>query len=290
MSRAVHFQLTINYESMFYYEEIRDYLWKDKKASYLISCIEENKHGIFHMHIYVQFKERTRLPVSKLHGAHVELCKGSSEDNVGYIEKIKNTYNVDNTWDEMGECRDILKKKGKIKLVKDLQNVNFDEVTISQYKVWKDVNADKIYTLKDLYKPDVEVTYIWGKSCVGKSKLVYETLGEGAIVDRVKFDGNFWDGVNTTHPTEICWYDDFRPSHMKPSEFINFIDYYKNPMNMKYVRGWKNEYKKIFITSIFSPHDIYQNISEESKEQWIRRMKIIHKEDPFNKNELETTK
>lgn len=290
MSRAVHFQLTINYESMFYYEEIRDYLWKDKKASYLISCIEENKHGIFHMHIYVQFKERTRLPVSKLHGAHVESCKGSSEDNVRYIEKIKNTYNVDNTWDEMGECRDILIKKGKIKLVKDLQNVNFDDVTVSQYRVWKEVNADKVYTLKDLYKPDVEVTYIWGESCVGKSKLVYDMLGEKCVADRVKFDGQFWDGVNTTHPTEICWYDDFRPSHMKPSEFINFIDYYKNPMNMKYVRGWKNEYKKIFITSIFSPHDIYQNVQEESKKQWIRRMKIIHKEDPFNKNELETTK
>lgn len=291
MSRAVHFQLTLNKETMPYYVDIKDYLLNEKDASYFVSCEELNKHDNLHIHIYVQFEERTRLPVSKLHGAHVESCKGSSDDNIRYIKHYLIFANINNILDEIGEARLIkCKYHDKCVLAKDLQNLDFDDVSISHYKTWKEVNADRTWTLEELYKPDVEVTYIWGESCVGKSKYVFDILGRKTVVDRVSFDGTFWDGVNTTHPSEICWYDDFRPSDMKPSEFIKFIDYYKNPMNMKYIRGWKNEYKKIFITSIFSPHDIYQNVKEESKKQWIRRMKIIHKEDPFNKNELEETK
>lgn len=280
MSRAFHFQLTINKESLIYYEEIKDYLLNKKDASYFISSIEENEQENLHIHIYVQFKERTRLPAKKLHGAHIELCKGDSTSNIYYVEKMKELYNTNNVLDEIGESRNInarfSSKKGV--LAAELQGVPFDEVSISQYKIWKEVNSDRSYTMKELYKPDVEVTYIWGKSGEGKSKLVYELIGADNYADRVSFDGSFWDGVDTTHPKDICWYDDFRPSDMKPSEFIKFIDYYKNPMNMKYVRGWKNQYKKIFITSIFSPREIYQNIPEEAKEQWIRRMNIIHKE------------
>ena len=93
---------------------------------------------------------------------------------------------------------------------------------------------------------------------------------------------HFWDGVNTEEIHETCWYDDFRPSDMKPAEFIKFIDYYKNPMNIKYERNWKNHYRRIFITSIFDPHEMYSNVPEETREQWIRRMRIIHMERPFN--------
>ena len=282
--QAVHFQLTINESSMPKYEDIRDYLIYTKNASYLISCLEENKQGGLHIHIYVQFNIRTRLNVKKCHGAHIEMCKGDGVSNINYIKKMKMLYNIQNTIEVYGTARNIAAKKfgNKIKLAAELKGLPFEEVTVSQYKTWKEVNFNQSCTKKDYYKPDVEVTFIWGESGVGKSRKVYEMINDDEPYDRISFDGHFWDGVNTEEIHETCVYDDFRPSDMKPSEFIKFIDYYKNPMNIKYERNWKNHYKRIFITSIFDPHEMYSNVPEETREQWIRRMKIIHKENPFN--------
>lgn len=283
--QAVHFQLVLNGQEnnnpMEHYEEIKDYLLNEKKANYLLSCIEENESNKLHIHIYVQFKNRTRLSPSKLHGAHFDKCNGSSSDNQNYLLKIKNLFGINNTLDEIGEVRFIANKKEGVKyemLVKDLENIDYEKVTTKQFKIWKEIKFNNSYKKEDIYKPNVEVNYIWGESGSGKSKRVFNSLGSDELFDRVKYSNGFWLGVNTIHPVTTCWYDDFRPSDMKPSEFINFIDYYKNQMNIKFVGNWTNQYTKIFITSIFDPHEMYANVPEETREQWIRRMKIIHVE------------
>lgn len=62
---------------------------------------------------------------------------------------------------------------------------------------------------------------------------------------------------------------------MKPSEFINFIDYNKHQLNVK--GSYKlNNYEFIIITSVQSPEEIYKNIEGEPRTQWLRRMKRIH--------------
>ena len=50
----------------------------------------------------------------------------------------------------------------------------------------------------------------------------------------------------------IALYDDFRDSHMKPSEFINFIDYNVHGLNIKNGEI-QNNYKYIIITSVQDP-------------------------------------
>ena len=89
----------------------------------------------------------------------------------------------------------------------------------------------------------------------------------------VKYEDGFWHGLGTAN---IALYDDFRDSHMKPTELINFIDYYVHPMNIK-GGSHQNTYQTIYITSLQSPEEIYKNVPEESKKQWLRRIKeIIH--------------
>lgn len=64
----------------------------------------------------------------------------------------------------------------------------------------------------------------------------------------VKFENGFWNGIGNS---KCCIYDDFRDSHMKPSEFINFIDYNKHQLNVK--GSYKlNNYEFIIITSVQS--------------------------------------
>lgn len=279
--QAKHFQLTINKSIMRYYEEIKDFLINEKKATYFISCLEENNKEELHIHIYVQFNDRIRLYSKDVYHAHIEKCNGSTSDNQNYILKMKNLFKLNNTLDEIGSPKMIANRKQGVKeemLVKNLESVEYENVTIKQFKIWKEINNNKSYKKNDIYKKEVEVIFIWGESGSGKSKKVYNSLGEDEMFDRVKYSNGFWLGVNTIHPVNTCWYDDFRPSDMKPNEFINFIDYYKNQMNIKFVGNWVNHYNKIFITSIFDPKEMYAGVPEETREQWIRRMKIIHKE------------
>lgn len=257
---------------MDYYEEIKEYLL-EKEPNYFISCIEENKKEELHIHIYVQFPKRVSISTKNMHGAHIEVCKGTPAENKQYIEKIKETFRINNTLDEMGTIRN-----GGIKtdLAIDLFDKKIDEVSKSDFKIWKEIVNTKPHLKKEDFKPNVEIYYIWGPSGVGKSKKVYDMIGDDEYYDRVYYSNGFWLGVSIYFPVKTCWYDEFRDSNMPVAEFIKFVDYYKDQMSVKYCPGWVNQYERIFITSIQSPHEIYKNIPEESREQWLRRMKIIH--------------
>lgn len=126
----------------------------------------------------------------------------------------------------------------------------------------------------DVYKQDLKVYYIFGPSGVGKSKLAKQIIRErnsGKCV-QVKYCNGFWINPGESN---AAWYDDFRDSHMPASEFINFIDYNQQLLNIKggHVR---NCYTTIVITSIQSPMEIYKNLSSEPRSQWLRRMEIIN--------------
>lgn len=271
---ARNYQLTINESKLEKYEEIKEYLL-GFEPNYFISCIEENKRGSLHMHIYIQFTRQIRISTTKTHGAHIEICKGTPQENKNYIDKIKRAYNTNNIIDELGAIR-----LGGIKsnLAISLMEKELEDVETNEFKIWKEVKTIKSFTKKDIYKPQVEVIYIYGESGIGKSKKVFEFLEDDEKFDRVKFANGFWIGVNQMIPVKTCWYDDFRDSQMPAAEFINFIDYYKNQMNIKYCPSWINQYEKIYITSIQSPHEIYKNLPDETREQWLRRLKIIHME------------
>lgn len=104
-----HFQLTLNCEDSNNIEECKNKLlnkYKDLKKyllslkyNYLISCLEINKRGYYHIHIYIQFNNPHSLSIKKCQGAHIEYCRGSAEENKNYIEKD------DDILDEIGTMR-----------------------------------------------------------------------------------------------------------------------------------------------------------------------------------------
>ncbi len=94
------FQLTLNNEKngdvdacniilMKKYDKLIDYL-SNLKYRYIIACKETNKKGFSHIHIYIQFEKARKLSIKKCQGAHIEICRGSAQENIDYIKKDNN--------------------------------------------------------------------------------------------------------------------------------------------------------------------------------------------------------
>ena len=256
------FQVTLNEIEVF--GEVRDYLIGLKQFQYIIACKEKAPStGHEHIHIYVQFKDSIKLSLKKLKGGHLEKCRGSPQQNKAYIEKDGNVIY------ESGEMK--IKGGHTISQVKKMSKEEREELPLVYANIVKRINDEEAKKLKvvNYYKGKIEVYWLWGESGAGKTRRALQEIGE-AEFNEVKYDGNFWHGV--TEDTEIALYDDWRDTHMKPTELINFIDYNSHIMNVK-GGTIRNNYKKIFITTLQDPEKIYSNVPEETRKQWLRRIK-----------------
>ena len=222
--------------------------------------------GHIHGQIYVQFPV-CRLPsIKKLAGAHIEKCKGSPEQNIAYCKKEGDIIV------EEGTPR--LCNSHSIKAVKEMPKEERNQLNINLYNIVSKINEKESndITPNDIYKPDVQVYWLWGESGAGKTRYAMKQIGDRKF-NMLKYENGFWHGIGEA---KIALYDDFRDTHMKPTELINFIDYFKHPMNVK-GGSELNNYMEIYITSIQNPEDIYKNTPEEYKKQWLRRIKEIIK-------------
>lgn len=266
-----HFQLTLNEPDK--YDTLKTYLTNLKTNNYFISCKETAPTtGHQHIHIYVQFTQYIALGITKLCGAHVEVCRGSPQQNVEYIKKDGEIL------DEIGTCR--VAGNPTIKEIKEMNMEEIDELPWQMHNTAlkiKEREANNI-DIDELTK-EVTVYYIYGPSGVGKTERAKEIVREniekyGRLINMVKFDGHFWSG--TCPGCKIAIYDDFRDSDMKPNEFIHFIDYNVHPMNIK-GSSMLNKYELIIITSVQPLERIYGNMRDsEPRKQWLRRVVAIN--------------
>ena len=240
---------------------------------------QENKH----YHAYVQYDKPKRLSLAKLHGAHVEKAYGSAQQNIDYCKC------EDAKHKEKGITYILIDEEGEPKLkggnytvgyLKDLDNP--EEVPANLYNVYRNIKKDfKIVKAKD-FRKSVKVYWIQGPSGAGKTNKAMEIATEFEDVldcgtDFIKYCNGFYLG--TTKTARIAIYDDFRDSHMKPSEFINLIDYNKHWMNIK-GDSILNNYNIIIITSVQKLERLYGNVPDEPRRQWERRVKIIDMFEP----------
>ena len=270
-----------------HYEKVKNYLYGLESLNYFISTLEKAPEtGHEHIHIYAQFKQSIKLSLKKLCGAHVDKCYGSPQQNVDYIHKVKEPEKKGVILDEWGELK--LKGGTTIKDVKNMSKEDRDDLPIQYYKIVKDINLfeENDIDIDEIYKPELEVYYIWGPSEMDKTKksLLFAKKKGYQKINMVKYHNGFWLGIGTS---KCCLYDDFRDTDMDPNEFINFIDYNKHVMNIK-GGSVKNEYQLIIITSVQDPKFIYEykQVKEETAKQWLRRMTVIDANDENNLNNL----
>lgn len=282
-SKARRFQLTLN--KVKNYEDVVEYLVYDlrkgtkrKAFTFLISCREyaptTNKE---HIHIFVCYNNSMRLNVKNCGGAHIEICRGTNTQNIKYIEKDGDII------DEIGERPkgegNRLSGKELIEMT-DEEIIDFDPLHYKAHLGAKERLMNPLDISVEDWAKEIVAYYFQGPPGSWKTQsakelircLLKENYIKNDKINIVKYNGSFWLGIGSA---DVAIYDDFRCSHMMPSEFINFIDYNRQVMNIK--GGEKrNNYKVIIITSVEKLSDIYKNMhDQEPRKQWLRRIKLI---------------
>ena len=246
---------------------------------------EENK---YHFHQVVVFENQVYFNTIKKSypTANIQKPKSDVYKCIQYVKgEIHDERHVKTNYQSIGEEP----KNTRFKTVADLKDCNEpDLLDWKQYNTYMKIHENDEIDVDEMFK-EVVVYYISGPSGAGKTERAKQIIREnkekyGSKVSIVKYEGNFWHGVGSNR--NVALYDDFRDSHMKPSEFINFIDYNKHYMNVK-GGNCVNDYKLIIITSVQPLDEIYRNVSEEPRKQWIRRITEIHLEDDNDEIDLD---
>lgn len=262
--------------------EKREFLWDDSIMQYACMCddhCDQEHDGKWHGHYFVYYKNpRTWNQLKKYFGnsAHIETNIHSNSACIDYIMGRGEHANSKSNFHENGEppC-----DNGKHISVKQALEMTSDQML--DLEDHRDViSIMKVKTLMDRgiklseWKKDVKVTWICGPSGIGKSLSAKEILEKEGYeyAHIVKREGDFWSDVGNGLGAAI--YDDFRDSHLKASEFINFIDYNIHSLNIKGA-SIRNQFERIIITSIQRPDEIYCNLGDEPRAQWLRRMDVI---------------
>lgn len=262
--KARNFQLTLN--EVDNWDDLLGYL-HTLSCNYLLAGLERAPTtGHKHIHCYIQFPTPHALSMKKLAGAHIEACKGSPEANIKYIKKPDTVIIAEEGSPRLNYVPTI----GEAKKMEDFSGLN-----LNYYNIAKKIEDErkKIINPVNYYK-EIEVYWIWGESGAGKTRWAIQDMIKRGITgfNEVKMVGEFWHGVQ--EDCEVALYDDWRDTHMRPTELINFIDYNRHVMNIK-GGSVRNNYKLIYITSLQSPESIYTKVPEETQKQWLRRIKQI---------------
>lgn len=238
---------------------------KDEKYKYLIIGDEiAPTTGTPHLQIYIHYKNpitwkslKTKFP-----SAYIYNAKGTAEQNQKYCSKTKTLFE-DGEMPNQGKrtdievCKDIVKNTNSMRQVvshaTSIQGVRMAEIWLKYHEPPRN------------FKP--HVTWIYGPSGTGKSKLAHEMAPEDCYY--TMDTGKWFEGYDG-HENIII--DDIRKDFMKYSFFLKFLDRYAYRFENK---GGSRQFKakRIIITSIYHPEQLWN--TREDLYQLTRRIDEI---------------
>lgn len=293
--KARKWQITINNPKMGF-TDIKDLL-ENKYKNIIYYCYSKeigNQTHTEHIHIFLY----TKSPVSgssilKLFdGSHIEVAKGTCQDNRDYIYKTgkwENTEKEDTRIEGMQYeyCECPVEKPGKrndLEELKDLiiqgkTNAEIYENNSSFMRYANSIDKLRLDLLTDKFGKewrDVEVTYIEGVTGTGKTRGIMDKYGYTNVYRISKDDYSF--STYTAQP--VCVFEEFRNT-FQLTDMLNLLDGY--PVQGRAMHGFRQlGYNKVFICSNWKLYEQYQNIQAEHPQDWqafLRRInKIIIKE------------
>lgn len=285
LSKSRNFILTVNEKSLEHYNDIKTYLTGLKSNTYYLCC-EHIGQNNKHYHIYVQFKTPIKLSIKKLYGCHIDKSRGTPQDNVKYLRCQDDKHikkNIKSVQiDEIGEIRN-WGGVSNIKQIKESTKEELEEtLPINLYNIAQkikheqeeeDIFMNMLEEIKNDNLKSPNVIYIYGNSGNGKTYNAYKyalKYYDKKDIGKMSINNNFIKLINDSAKCYVI--EEFRPSQIHASEFLQLTDKYGYNCNVK--GGFKTIRPEcLIICSILHPTEIYK---DEINKQFTRRIKTFY--------------
>lgn len=276
------YQLTINnpLEHGFTHEQIKNNL-DTLKTVYWCMCDEIGTEKTPHTHIFLCSKNAIMFSTiqKRFYGAHIELARGSCQENRDYIRKEgkyleseKRETNLIDTFEEFGEMP--IERKGSndsvsrqvLQMIKE-GYTNIEIIDEFPSYMTKMAHLDKMrQTIIESANADsfrkLEVTYIFGETGTGKTRYVLEKYGYRNVYKITNYEHPF-DGYENQ---DVILFDEFRSS-LPLKDMLQYLDGYPCRLPARY-SDRQACYTKVYLISNIPFEKQYCYIQENDIKSW----------------------
>lgn len=291
--------ITINnpLEKNITHEAIKERISKIKPCIYYCMADEVGgKEKTHHTHIYIACSSAVRFSTikNKFPLAHIDIAKGTSEQNKNYVFKEgkwekdkKGESKLVNTQFEHGEIP--LERQGARNDLSDLYDMI--KSGLNNYEILEEnpdymLHIDKLERVRQTFKVEeykdtfrqLEVTYIWGETATGKTRHVMEKYNYTNVY-RVTDYAHPFDGYQAQN---VILFDEFC-GQFRIHEMLNYLDGYPLELPCRYANK-QACYTKAYLISNIDLRNLYSNVRIEYRHVWNAFMRRIHKVIVFSKH------
>jgi len=277
------YQLTINnpLEHGFTHEQIKKNL-DTIKTVYWCMCDEIGlEEQTPHTHIFLCSKNAIMFSTiqKRFYGAHIELVRGSCQQNRDYIRKEgkyleteKKETNLIDTFEEFGEMP--LERKGSnenvssqvLQMIKEGYS-NLEIIDEFPSYMTKTSHLDKMrQTIIESANADkfrqLEVIYIYGETETGKTRFVLDKYGYQNVYKITNYEHAF-DGYQNQ---DVILFDEFRSS-LPLKDMLQYLDGYPCRLPARFADK-QACYTKVFLISNIPIEKQYIYIQENENKSW----------------------
>lgn len=236
------------------------------KCDYIIYGKEVGEKGTPHLQCYIYIKNKISFNVLKktIHRAHIEVCKGTSQQNIDYCKK-QGDYVERGITPQQGKRTDLENVKHICLESGKMADIVLEAKSYQSIKMAEQIL--KYHEQKRTWQPDVY--WLYGEAGSGKTRYVYDRHNLDDIYVSMT-NLKWWEGYDKH---EVVLLDDFRKTSCSYQELLRILDRY--PYRVENKGGSRQLLAKtIYISCPFHPKDLYKDVSEDIQ-QLMRRIKEI---------------
>lgn len=284
-------QLTINnpVDKGFAHDRIKAIMEESAGVVYWCMADEIGEEGTYHTHVYVQYKNAVMFSTMKkrFDGVHFEMAKGTAKENMEYVSKTgkwlkdkKHETSVPNTFEEFGELP--MERQGRRNDLGDLYAMIKDG--FSNYEILEQMpesllNLDRIEMarqtiLQEKFKTcwrEVEVTYIYGSTGLGKTRGIMEQYGYENVYRVTDYSHPF----DSYKGQDIIIFEEFRSS-IRLSEMLTYLEGYPLELPCRYSNKMAC-FTKIYLITNIPIGEQYTGVQKDNYGDWLAFVRRINK-------------
>jgi len=247
-------------------------LLKSINCQYIILGKEVGEKGTPHIQGYLYFSNARSFNATKklMSRWHLEICKGSADQNIEYCKKDKN-FEEFGTRPQPGKRTDLILIKEEIMEGKKVDDIALENPNIF-HQYGRTLNKLEDLAMRKKFRTEMTAgIWYWGPTGVGKSHKAFEGFTPETHYVWPK-DGHWWDAYTQQ---DIVIINDFR-GEIPYNDLLQMVDKWPYFVRRRGREPIPFISKKIIITSSLPPEEIYKHRNAEDRiEQLLRRFFIL---------------